>query len=94
MNDELVDVRTPLAVSRGARVEVGQDGVLHVLAGPMTLHLERSACEELTTTLALAMVRLARMSPRRKKPELAVVRAPARAEGAPSGPGREGDDVR
>jgi hypothetical protein len=33
MNDQLVDVRTPLAVSRNARVEIGRDGVLHVLAG-------------------------------------------------------------
>lgn len=58
MSDRLVDVRTPLASSRQTRVELGRDGILHVLAGPVTLHLERAFCEELTTTLARAMVRL------------------------------------
>jgi hypothetical protein len=74
MNDQLVDVRTPLAVSRNARVEIGRDGVLHVLAGPVTLHLERAACEELTTTLARAMVVLAQLEPKQLHPTLALVR--------------------
>ena len=63
MNDELIDIRRPLAVSPSARVELGQDGTLHVLAGPITLHLERAFCEELTTTLARAMVRLVQEDP-------------------------------
>jgi len=70
---ELVDVRVPLAASPGARVELGQDGVLHVLTGPVALSLDRAACEELATTLARAMVRLARMHPRRRTPQLTVV---------------------
>jgi hypothetical protein len=58
MNDELIDIREPLAGSKNVRVERGRDGVLHVLVGPITLHLERAYCEELATTLARAMVRL------------------------------------
>jgi hypothetical protein len=73
MSDHLVDVRTPLAVSRHTRVEVGNDGVLHVLVGGVTLHLDRRICEELTTTLARAMVTLARETPRRKAPKLSLV---------------------
>jgi hypothetical protein len=74
MSDDLIDVRTLLAASTQTRVEMGRDGVLHVLAGPVTLHLERGACEELTTTLARAMVTLARREPRRSAPALALVR--------------------
>ena len=54
----VADVRTPIAVSPSVRVEVGQDRTLHVLVGPVTLHVERHLCEELATTLAVAMVRL------------------------------------
>lgn len=63
-----IDIRTQLAVSPRTRVDIGDDGVLHVLAGPVTLHLERAVCEELTTTLAKAMVLLARMRPKPKSP--------------------------
>jgi hypothetical protein len=66
MNERLIDIRTELAASPRTRVEVGQDGVLHVLAGPVTLHLDRAVCEELTTTLARAMVTLARSEPQRR----------------------------
>jgi hypothetical protein len=62
---ELIDVRTVLASSRNARVEIGRDGVLHVLAGPITIHLERAVCEELTHTLAQAMAALCRRSAER-----------------------------
>jgi hypothetical protein len=58
VNSELVDVRTPLAVTPSARVELGADETLHVLVGPVTLHVHRHLCEELATTLAVAMVRL------------------------------------
>jgi hypothetical protein len=74
MSDDLVDVRTPLAASRHVRVELGRDGVLHVLAGPLTLHLERAVCEELTTTLARAMVTLTRLQPMAGSPQLTLVR--------------------
>jgi len=58
VNETLTDIRTPIAVSPSARVELGRDGTLHVLVGPVTLHVERHLCEELATTLAVAMVRL------------------------------------
>lgn len=77
MSDQLIDVRTTLAASRQTRVEIGNDGVLHVLAGAVTLHLERGVCEDLATTLARAMVILARTRPRRKPPALALVPVPA-----------------
>ena len=73
MSDQLIDVRTTLAASRQTRVEIGDDGVLHVLAGPVTLHLDRGACEDLTTTLARAMVTLAHQQPRRSAPQLSLV---------------------
>jgi len=53
-----------LAAAPGYRVELGDDGVVHVHAGPISLRLERAACEALTTTLARAMVQLARNNPR------------------------------
>lgn len=62
----LADVRTPIAVSPSVRVEVGQDRTLHVLIGPVTLHVERHLCEELATTLAVAMVRLYELDDQRK----------------------------
>lgn len=74
MSGELIDIRTPLAVSKNARVEIGRDGVLHVLAGPVTVHMDRATCEELTTTLARAMVALAKLHPKTRLPALALVR--------------------
>lgn len=70
---ELVDVRTPIASSAHVRVELGRDGVLHLLAGPVTLHLDRTRCEELATTLARAMVVLATLFPKADKPPLKLV---------------------
>jgi hypothetical protein len=83
MSDRLIDIRTPLAASPHARVELGQDGVLHVLAGPVTLHMDRAMCEELTTTLARAMVALARSTPS-SRPALALrlVRQPSCDDGS------------
>jgi len=74
VSDEPIDVRTALARSSGVRVEVGRAGIVHVLVGPITLHLDRDACEELTTTLARAMVRLAQTQPRATPPGLRLVR--------------------
>jgi hypothetical protein len=85
MSDELVDVRTPLAVSPNARVELGRDGTVHVLAGPITLHLDRPMCEELTTTLARAMVILAKSAPKQRRPALELVWTDAPALNAPAG---------
>ena len=86
MSQHLVDMRMPLAASAHTRVELGRDGVLHVLAGPVTLHLDRVVCEELTTTLARAMVTLARARPTSPHPALAII--PGGATGAPQ-PGLE-----
>jgi hypothetical protein len=74
MTDQLMDVREPLAASRNARVEIGRDGVLHVLVGPVTLHLDRGFCLELSVTLARAMTRLAERAPER--PALRVIKDP------------------
>jgi|SRR5688572_13127961 hypothetical protein len=75
MSERLIDIRTELAASPRTRVEVGQDGVLHVLAGPVTLHMDRAICEELTTTLARAMVALARSQTEpRRAPSLRLLR--------------------
>jgi len=88
MSDQLIDVRTPLAASPHARIEVGRDGVLHVLVGSVTLHLERRICEELATTLARAVVVLARQKARRAAPKLSLVAphldAPAEEYGSPA----------
>jgi hypothetical protein len=84
MSDRLIDIRTQLAASPRTRVEIGQDGVLHVLAGPITLHLDRAVCEELTTTLARAMVALARRRPARRTPGLRLVTETGIVEGAES----------
>lgn len=64
MSHDSIDVRTELAASRQTRVEIGADGVLHVLAGYVTLHLQREVCAELATTLAKAMVALSRAEPK------------------------------
>lgn len=77
MSDRLVDVRTPLAASEHARVEMGQDGVLHVLVGSVTLHLEQSVGEELSTTLARAMLALRRAERAASKPAASNAKRPA-----------------
>ena len=88
MSERLIDIRTELAASAHTRVEVGQDGVLHVLAGPVTLHMDRGVCEELTNTLARAMVTLARaQTERRRAPSLRLLRDPPRERGDDETPG-------
>ena len=85
MSKRLIDVRTELARSPHTRVEIGEDGVLHVLAGPVTLHLDRKICEELTTTLARSLVALARADAL-TAPSLRLVRCP---DGAGPGTGEK-----
>jgi hypothetical protein len=80
MSERESEVYTELAASTKTRVEIGQDGVLHVLAGYVTLHLDRDMCEELTTTLARAVVKLARLEPTRREPRLRLVAAGAPAK--------------
>lgn len=63
-----------LASSPGARIELVGDEIVHVHVGPLSLRLERAACEELTTTLARAMVHLARA--RRRAPTLTLLPEP------------------
>lgn len=74
MSHELIDVRTPLAASRNARLEIGEDGVLHLLVGPITLHLDRGTCQELAATLARGVTRLAELEPKARPPVLELVR--------------------
>lgn len=74
MSQELIDVRTPLAASDHVRLELGDDDVLHLLVGPVTLHLDRGRCVELTTTLARGMVRLSQLESRPNGPQLELVR--------------------
>ena len=81
MNDELIDVRTPLAVSENVRIELGSDGALHVVTPQLTLHLDRAQCEELTTTLARGLVRLHKLKAPRARPSLRVVPAEETASG-------------
>ena len=77
MSDQLIDVRTPLAVSEDVRVEIGGDGTLHVLLPSLTLHLDQAHCEQLATTLARALVRLHKLrEPRKRRPPLRVVPPP------------------
>lgn len=52
--------RTQLAASPSSRVEIDEAGVMHVLAGNVTLHLDREACEDLATTLARAVYALSK----------------------------------
>ena len=79
MKDELMDIRTSLARSPNARVEVGSDGVLHILAGPITLHVDRSICEELAGTLARAMIALRKVEAR-SAPALRLVGAQTQSQ--------------
>lgn len=74
MSDGLVDIRTPLAASNNPRVELGGDGLLQVLAGPVTAHMDRATCEELRTTIARAMIALAKLHPKTRPPVPALVR--------------------
>lgn len=83
MSDRPIEIRTELAASKSTRVDIGEDGVLHVLAGPITLHLDRAMCEELTTTLARALVALARA----RRPRLRLVaQRPSGSEASVPGP--------
>lgn len=68
-----MDVRTQLAVSPNVRVEIGRDGVLHVLTGPMTLHVDRRVCRELAVTLGRALDALDRAPAPGEPPCLRVV---------------------
>lgn len=77
MSDQLIDIRTALAESANVRVEMGRDGVLHVLTGPVTIHLDRGRCEELARTLARAVAVLGHIHPRDTRPSLSLVREAA-----------------
>ena len=89
MKDGLIDVRTPLAVSENVRIELGNDGALHVVTPRLTLHLDREQCEELTTTLARGLVRLHKLKAPRARPSLRVV---SDDEPSPAAEARSGSD--
>lgn len=58
MSEQLIDLRTPISTSKSVRVEIGQDDIVHVLAGAVSLHVERQMFEELSLTMARGLVRL------------------------------------
>jgi hypothetical protein len=75
VNDKLIDVRIPLAASDNVRVEVGRDGEVYLVTQSVTLHLAQARCEELTSTLARAMLRLRKLEAARARPALRMVPA-------------------
>lgn len=77
MSDKLIDVRTPLAAAEGVRVEVGRDGASYVVMPALTLHLDRAAIGQLSSTLARAMARLQRIEAAAMTPRLRMVRPEA-----------------
>jgi hypothetical protein len=79
-NDPMIE----LAASTSTRVELDEEGVLHVIAGSVTLRLDRDTCEELATTLARAVVALGRRAPRQRKPRLSLVSGAAARKTDPS----------
>ncbi|MCA9695530.1 MAG: hypothetical protein R3A51_09525 [Nannocystaceae bacterium] len=67
--------RQVLAHTANVRVDLCSCALIHVHVGPVTLHLERGACETLATTLATAMVRLTQLE--EGQPSLTLVPRPS-----------------
>jgi hypothetical protein len=73
MTNKSANGRTELAASTSTRVEIDEEGVMHVLSGGVTLHLDEEACEELATTLARAVIALSRSRATPRKGKLRLV---------------------
>ena len=71
-DDQLMDVRVPLAAAEGVVVEVGRGDIIHVELSQVSLRLSRTDCERITSAMARAMVRLRKMDERRQ-PQLRLV---------------------
>ena len=54
-------VRTILARAESFVVEKCSCGLVHIYAGPVTLHMEPEECEGFTTVMACAMVNMAKL---------------------------------
>lgn len=72
MSDRQPCVRTILARSESFVVEKCSCGLVHIYAGPVTLHMEPEECEGFTTVMACAMVNMAKMK-ESQKPGLRLV---------------------
>ena len=72
MSDRQPCVRTILARSESFVVEKCSCGLVHIYAGPVTLHMEPEECEGFTTVMACAMVNMAKMK-EKQNPALRLV---------------------
>ena len=72
MSDRQPCVWTILARSESFVVEKCSCGLVHIYAGPVTLHLEPAECEGFTTVMACAMVNMAKMK-EKQNPALRLV---------------------
>ena len=71
--NESVEVRETLSSASTTRLDIGEDGVLHLLVGPVTIHLDQPTCEELTTTLATGLLKLVKRKKTVDLPDLRLV---------------------
>ena len=55
---DIVEVRETLSGASTTRLDLDEDGVLHLLVGPLTIHLDQPTAEELTNTLATGLLKL------------------------------------
>ena len=71
--NESVEVRETLSSASTTRLDIGDDGVLHLPVGPVTIHLDQPTCEELTTTLATGLLKLVKRKKTVELPDLRLV---------------------
>ena len=79
MSENVGEVRETLSEASQTRLDRGEDGVLHILVGPVTLRLDQAVCAELTTTLATGLMRLIEIEGPSRKCELKLVHTEAHA---------------
>lgn len=73
MTENATCERRVLARATGYCVEHCSCGLIHVYAGPITMHMESESCEAFTTVLAKAMVVLSQLRREESKPSLRLV---------------------
>ena len=73
MDENVVEFRETLSEASQTRLDRGEDGVLHLLVGPVTLNLDQAVCTELATTLAIGLMRLIEIQEPSRKFELKLV---------------------
>ena len=79
VGEDVVEIRETLSEASQTRLDRGEDGVLHILVGPVTLHLDQAVCAELATTLAPGLMRLIEIQGPSRKFELKLVPTEAHA---------------